>query len=385
MTSSFRFAILSDPHIALPETIWDSSNRFHLVEISIPAIEQVLAELSELDLDFLLIPGDLTQHGERKNHLWLADRLSALPYPAYVVPGNHDVIAATGTETCIDMADFVKLYQKFGYGVETHGFGGGDRPYYAQEVLPAVWLIGLNSIAFEEDGTQHWSGLLDGEQLLWLEATLAQIPDDALTMVMVHHNVLEHLPGQSHHRMGKRYMLDNAPALVQSLQVAGASLIFTGHLHVQDIARWGHLYEITTGSLVSYPHPYRIVQVLRDGDRPRAATLRVESRRVQSLPGWEDLSQRSREWMGDRSPGFMLQFLTSPPINLSSQLAQEFLPDLRNFWADIAAGDAHFTFEHLPQELRGYLYRFSALDAEGNYHPIDNNAVLKTGHADVWN
>ncbi|MEO1208949.1 MAG: metallophosphoesterase [Cyanobacteria bacterium J06638_20] len=377
MTSRFRFAILTDPHIALPETIWQSPKRFHLVEISIPAIEQVLADLNELDLDFLLIPGDLTQHGERQNHCWLADRLATLPYPAYVVPGNHDVIAATATDPHIDMSEFVSLYQKFGYGDIKTGWGGGDRPYYAQEILPSVWLIGLNSIAFDDDGKQHWSGWLDAEQFAWLETTLAQIPKEALTLVMVHHNVLEHLPGQSRHRMGKRYMLENAPALLELLATTNVSLLFTGHLHVQDIARRGRLYEITTGSLVGYPHPYRIVQVLQDSDRPQSATLQIESRWVKSLPGWEDLSQRSRDWMSERSPGFMMQFLTAPPISLSPNAAQDFLPDLRNFWADISAGDARFTFEHLPPKICHYLQRFSALDEKGNYNPIDNNAVLK--------
>ena len=377
MTSRFRFAILTDPHIALPETIWQSPKRFHLVEISIPAIEQVLADLNELDLDFLLIPGDLTQHGERQNHHWLADRLAALPFPTYVVPGNHDVIAATATDTHIDMPEFVSLYQKFGYGEVDAGWGGGDRPYYAQEILPAVWLIGLNSIAFDDDGTQHWSGWLDAEQITWLETTLAKIPDDALTLVMLHHNVLEHLPGQARHRMGKRYMLENGSALLEPLKTSNVSLLFTGHLHVQDIARHDQLYEITTGSLVSYPHPYRIVQVFQDSDRLQSATLQIESRWVQSLPGWEDLGQRSRDWMSECSPGFMMQFLTAPPISLSPDAAQEFLPDLRNFWADISAGDARFTFEHMPPEIRRYLQMFSALDEAGNYHPIDNNAVLK--------
>lgn len=378
MTSQFRFAVLSDPHIACPETMRDASQRFHLVEVSIPAIEQVFAELQQLDLDFLLIPGDLTQHGEPQNHAWLAQRLAALPYPAYVVPGNHDVIAATATDHSIDMATFVRLYRKFGYdAVVDAGQGEGDRPYYAQEILPSVWLIGLNSIAFATDGTQHWSGWLDPAQLAWLETTLAQIPAAALTLVMLHHNVLEHLPGQARHKMGKRYMLDNAPELLQVLDAAGVSLIFTGHLHVQDIAQRGNCYEITTGSLVSYPHPYRIVQVLRDGDRPHPTTLQIESRRVQSLPGWENLTARSRAWMAERSPNFMLQFLTAPPLNLSPTVAQTLLPDLRHFWADICAGDAYFDFEQFPDAVRRHLHRFSALDAAGNYQPIDNDAVLR--------
>jgi hypothetical protein len=210
-----------------------------------------------------------------------------------------------------------------------------------------------------------------------LEATLAQLPASDLKLVMLHHNVLEHLPGQARHKMGKRYMLDNAPELLRVLDAAGVSLMFTGHLHVQDIAQRGNSYEMTTGSLVSYPHPYRIVQVSRAGDRPQSTTLRIESRRVQSLPGWENLSERSREWMGERSPSFMQQLLTAPPLSLAPAEAQALLPELRNFWSDICAGDACFNFEHFPEAVRRHLHRFSALDAEGNYQPIDNNAVLK--------
>lgn len=77
----FRFAIISDPHIALPHTIRQIPNRFHLVEVSIPVFEAILADLAEADLDFLLLPGDLTQHGERENHEWLVNRLRQLPFP----------------------------------------------------------------------------------------------------------------------------------------------------------------------------------------------------------------------------------------------------------------------------------------------------------------
>ena len=72
---NFKFAIVSDLHIALPHTVWDAPKRFHLVEISIPAFEQILTQLTKDQPDFLLLPGDLVQHGERENHEWLADRL----------------------------------------------------------------------------------------------------------------------------------------------------------------------------------------------------------------------------------------------------------------------------------------------------------------------
>ena len=57
MELNFRFAVVSDLHIGLPHTIWDHPSRFHLVEVSIPALELVLEHLHQQELDFLLLPG----------------------------------------------------------------------------------------------------------------------------------------------------------------------------------------------------------------------------------------------------------------------------------------------------------------------------------------
>ncbi|MDX2211733.1 MAG: metallophosphoesterase [Oculatellaceae cyanobacterium bins.114] len=366
MRLDFRFAIISDPHIALPHTIWDHPTRFHLVEVSIPALEQVLAQLESLDLDFLLLPGDLTQHGEPDNHAWLAHRLAQLPYPVYVVPGNHDVVAQHPSDRSIGVGDFTSYYTKMGY----------DNPrqiYYSHELVPGVRLIGLNSNAFDADGKQLGTGYLDIEQLIWLEQTLATAQEE-LIVVMIHHNVLEHLPGQSSHSMGQRYMLSNADKLLHILRSAHVPLIFTGHLHVQDIAYAQGIYEITTGSLVSYPHPYRILHFYQDDDGKR--WLQVESDRVLTLPDFPDLQHLSREWMGDRSFHFMFKLLSQPPLNLPLIEAESLAPDLRYFWADIAGGDALFDFSHFPDPVRRYLRAFSAIDTAGNPHLIDNQITL---------
>ena len=42
MNSLFRFGIVSDLHIAVPQTVKDRANRFHLTEVSIPVFEKVL-------------------------------------------------------------------------------------------------------------------------------------------------------------------------------------------------------------------------------------------------------------------------------------------------------------------------------------------------------
>ncbi|MBW4693078.1 MAG: metallophosphoesterase [Lyngbya sp. HA4199-MV5] len=364
MSLNFRFAIISDLHIALPQTIWNHPNRFHLVEVSIPALEIILDRLSNCELDFLLLPGDLTQHGEPANHAWLAERLAQLPYPTYVIPGNHDVPSVQANDTAIGLADFPHYYRSFGY----------DNPqqlYYTCPLLAGVRLIGLNSNQFDEQGKQQ--GYLDDEQLQWLQDVLATHSDE-LILVMVHHNVVEHLPGQSRHSLGRRYMLDNAPALQQILRSANAQLVFTGHLHVQDIACSQGVYDITTGSLVSYPHPYRVLELRTDEFGQRS--LHIASGRVESVPGWETLQETSRNFMGDRSQPFMLQLLMQSPLKLSQAEAETLAPSLRYFWADLANGDAMFKFPEFPAAARRYFERFSAIDANGRSHRIDNTATL---------
>jgi hypothetical protein len=364
MKLDFRFAIISDLHIALPHTIWNHPSRFHLVEVSIPALEIILERLAQLNLDFLLLPGDLTQHGEPENHAWLADRLAKLPYPVYVIPGNHDVPVLEADDRSIGLADFPYYYQKFGYGDPT-------QLYYTAQPLPGVRLIGLNSNWFDQQGKQ--TGRVDASQLKWLQQALQETQDE-LHLVMIHHNVVEHLPGQAHHPLGQRYILENASDLLQILHAAGVKLVFTGHLHVQDIACHQGLYDITTGSLVSYPHPYRM---LRLQTNPQGQQwLQVESGRVEAVPDFPSLQTISRQWMGDRSYPFMMKLLTQPPLNLPLSEAEALAPSLRYFWADIADGDTVFDFPNFPDTARHHFQQFGAIDQNGIHTPIDNHTTL---------
>lgn len=370
MTLNFRFAVVSDLHIALPHTIWNHPSRFHLVEVSISAFESVLEHLTQLDLDFLLLPGDLTQHGEPENHAWLQQRLAQLPFPVYVIPGNHDVPVLLADQQSIAFADFPYYYTKFGY----------DDPqqiYYIRQLLPGVKLIGLNSNSFNDQGEQL--GCLDTKQLRWLEEVLAASGDE-LVLVMVHHNVVEHLPNQSNHPLANRYMLANSTELLQLLRRYGVKLVFTGHLHIQDVAYSDGVYDITTGSLVSYPHPYRVLEFSQD--KQGKQWLQILSHRVESVPEFPDLQQSSRQWMGDRSFSFLIRLLTNSPLNLPLSQAKELAPSLRDFWATIADGDAVLDYPDFPLEVRRYIQTYGAsqpnpgIATGGTFTLIDNNSTL---------
>ncbi len=364
MSLNFRFAIASDLHVALPHTIWDHPSRFHLVEVSIPAFDSVLEHLTQLDLDFLLLPGDLTQHGEPENHTWLQERLAKLPFPTYVIPGNHDVPVLNANEQSIAFKDFPQFYRKFGYE-------NTEQLYYTCELLPNVRLIALNSNNFDDEAKQI--GRLDDTQLCWLEKILSAAKDE-LILVMVHHNVVEHLPNQARHPMANRYMLNNAPELLQILRRYNVQLVFTGHLHIQDIAYNDNVYDITTGSLVSYPHPYRLLEYCQD--KHGSTKLQISSCKVESVANFPNLQQSSRQWMGDRSSPFIVKLLTLPPLNLTPEKAEELAPTLRDFWANIAAGDALFEYPELPEKVRHHFEKYGAITPDGDFSFIDNHATL---------
>ena len=340
----FQFAVISDLHVGLSHTIHDHPTRFHLVEWSIPALENVFAELSQQHIDFLLMPGDLTQHGEPENHAWLAKRLSELPFPTYVIPGNHDIPVSEADETSIAPCEFSGYYRDYGYGDEYSLEG------YTQTLLPGVVLVGLNSNHFDAQGKQ--TGNLTQSQLDWLDQTLSGL-DESLVLVMVHHNILEHFPEQTTHPIGHRYMLSNAPDLKKILKRHRVQFVFSGHLHVQDIAAQDGLVDITTGSLVSYPHPYRLVHFHQDdAGRPVAD---VKSFRVKQIDACDDVQAFSREWMGDRSKAFMMRMLTQDPLNLPEAQAKRLVVKLKYFWATIADGDPQFDKSEFPGPLQAYL------------------------------
>lgn len=353
----FQFAVLSDPHVTLLHTLRSYPGRMHMLEVSVAALEAVLDHLSQLDLAFLLIPGDLTQHGEPDNHAWLGERLAKLPFPAYVVPGNHDVPVWKADGYSIDWRTFPDYYRQAGYG-------NTDQLYYSLVIHPGVRLIALNSNTFDACG--QLVGRVDPVQLAWLEATLAAAPEP-LKLVMIHHNLLEHLPGQSLHAVGRRYLLENRAELLELLRPAGVSLAFTGHLHIQDVAESQDFFDITTGSLVSYPHPYRLIQVQQTAGRTQ---VRIRSHRVTQTPDYPDLQTQSREWMAQRSAGFMLQFLMHPPLNLAQEAAQPLIHHLSYFWAEVAQGDARLYFPQLPERVRAFFEGCSDVGPADNHLDI---------------
>ena len=80
--------------------------------------------------------------------------------------------------------------------------------------------------------------------------------------------------------------------------------------------------------------------------------------------------------MSDRSFPFIVKLLTLPPLNLTQEKAEELAPTLRNFRANIAAGDKLIEFPEFPEKVRHHFEQYGAITPNGNPAFIDNHATL---------
>jgi hypothetical protein len=115
---------------------------------------------------------------------------------------------------------------------------------------------------------------------------------------MTHWQVLEHFDMQGSLESACRFK--NADALRDSLMHHGIHALLTGHFHVNGISMYrdttgvtnDSIVEISTGSPVTYPCPYRWLTLSKDRQ-----DLSVETEEITSLASQPELLSYSREWM----------------------------------------------------------------------------------------
>ena len=90
----------------------------------------------------------------------------------------------------------------------------------------------------------------------------------------------------------------------------GVHLVLTGHFHVNGITTYrtpgaekvDSLVEITTGSPITYPCPYRWLMLSEN-----RADVQVETAFIESLPELNNMHQYSREWMSEHATNMIPQ------------------------------------------------------------------------------
>lgn len=335
------FAVISDPHVAVanPQTGWAIGSipqEPTLYDRSVELLEAAIAEINALEnLDFVVVAGDLTKDSEPYNHDAARQLLTRFRKPVFCVPGNHDQprppklrpLALLDPDVeAVETRDIPRLYGDF-------GFRHTELTAWAADPTPDIHLVGLCSAKPEDD-----CGYISPELLAWLDDDLSRQRDAAReTIVMLHHSIIEHVPGERVNPMFSWFHVENSEALKAVLHRHGVRLTLTGHLHIQDVKCEDGLYNIVTASLAGYPHAYRICE-LRDGE------LEVRSRRLTSIPSAPDLQGFSRRNTADAFVTVIRDVLCVAPFNYELDRAEVTAEKLRDWWPRIADGDEAFLY-----------------------------------------
>lgn len=290
----FDFFILSDPHF-LSDELHDSKEAFQrflsfsdkLVHYSSELMNAVIADIRREKPDFLIVTGDLTCNGEMDSHKKIAEKFKEIEEAGtevFVIPGNHDVLnpmARQFFENTIWEADYITkdmfadIYADYGYKDAV----SRDHASLSYLASPAedVWLLMLDSAVYHDNIKKNHSedgGIIRESTLKWIEQCAGQAEEhDAELIAVMHHNLLNHSE-----LINQDYTLQNSDELLELFRLCDISLVFTGHIHLQDIQTdvggGKTIHDVATGCLSVYPNQYGIVSY-RPGEGYHYHTNRI--------------------------------------------------------------------------------------------------------------
>lgn len=278
------FAVASDLHYNLPReeltgeiddpVYWYANRRAAMEDESGFIIDEFLKQCAENeDCEFVLIAGDLVDHGKTipEEHEVMAEKLRQFEAQTgkqvYVINGNHDC----GLDTATEPEDFVSIYDEFGYAEAIAR--DDDSLSYAADLNETYRLIALDS----NDPTKSTEDGMDAGRVDWVVEQAKQAQRDGkYPILMMHHNLLDHMPMQR--ILSRNFIIKNHFTTAATFADCGIQLVFSGHEHCSDAAVFtsalgNRIYDLATTSLTMYPLQYRLVTLSDSAITYEAATV----------------------------------------------------------------------------------------------------------------
>ncbi len=280
-----KFFVASDLHYNIPseelvpiiegdEIYWYANRRAAMEEESSLIIDEFLNQCAESDdCEFVLLSGDLVDNGKaiHQEHIDMAAKLEKFEQesgkPVYVIPGNHDY----GVDCETNLDDFVRVYNHFGYDEALTTLEGTGS--YTADLNDDYRLIALDSC----DPTKSTEDGMSAEKLEWVKEQAAKAKEDGkYPILMMHHNLLDHLPLQR--ILSRNFIVRFHYTTATLFADWGIKLVFTGHEHCSDAATYTSpsgnvIYDFATTSLTMYPLQYRAMALTDDEIKYEARTI----------------------------------------------------------------------------------------------------------------
>ena len=268
------FAVASDLHYELQEDLeWFSEDpifgyanrRAAMENESRYIIDEFLNQCAKNDkIEFILIPGDISNEGRavKQQHLEIVEKFREFEEETgkqiYVINGNHD--AGKGeNEGETSLAEFREIYYEFGFQEALSTMEGNLS--YTADLNEKYRLIASDSC----DINRSTGDGMTEDRVEWVlnEAEKA-VEEGKNPILMMHHNLLDHMPVQS--VLSKDFIIRNHLATAEKFANAGIKVVFTGHEHCSDAntftsTKGKQITDFATTALTMYPLQYRIMEL----------------------------------------------------------------------------------------------------------------------------
>lgn len=313
------FAVASDLHYNVPdemlektndhEIFWYANRRAAMDNESGLIIDEMLRMCAEDDsVEYLLIPGDLADNGRTvwQEHYDVAAKLKAFEEETgksvYVVPGNHDMGAA---DIDFKVADFREVYADFGYNEALTQLD--DSASYTADLGDKYRLIALDSC----DPSKSTEDGLTIQKVSWVldEAKKAK-EEGRYPVLMMHHNLLDHLPMQR--LISRNFIVRFHYTTATLFADAGIKLVFTGHEHCSDATSYttplgNKIYDFANTALSMYPLQYKVFYLNDAEITYRTKTLeKIDTDALRGIEGYtEEQFALMNENINDFSKGYL--------------------------------------------------------------------------------
>lgn len=290
-----KIGVIADTHYMHPSLVVKKGEAFEaylrqdrkLLDESDALLRETVDRLMAEEVNVVLIPGDLTKDGEKVSHQGVTQILQPLREKGVkilVIPGNHDInnphaVAFDGNVTqqvaTVSPEDFRAIYDEYGYNTAI-SFDSTSLSY-VNEPVEGFRVLCLDVCKYYENTfISHGDdedecvtgGYLKPSTLAWAKEAIIEAKNQGKQIVaMMHHNLVEHFEFQ--HIFASPYLIDNYEEVQCEFLNLGLNMVFTGHFHSSDIARVSNvhgnqLFDIETGSIVTFPCPYRIIEMRGD-------------------------------------------------------------------------------------------------------------------------
>lgn len=292
------FIVASDTHYLTKEYMNDPTRNYDedpiardgkTVQYNQVLFEELLQKVKKEKPTYFIVTGDISYNGDYKSHIEIAQKLKEVKEQGIiplVIPGNHDTEIENPRDyssknypvvknTTIE--EFKELYQEYGYNDAL--YKDSNSLSYIIETKNNEWLFMMDTTTSRYN-YEFSENFIDGKifSLPWLEEKLIEATNKGKKIIsFTHHSVVSHNP-----RYNNSFLISNYKEVQELYKKYNVKINFSGHLHIQHIAREEELYDICSSSLLDYGNRYGKVTI--QGDKLTYNSLTIDFKMEDGSP-----------------------------------------------------------------------------------------------------